>query len=126
MKFTKSLGKKVQIVGDDFFVTNTDRLSKGIAMGATNAILIKVNQIGTVTETLNAIKMAQKAGFGVISSHRSGETEDSFIADLAVGTGAGQIKTGSLSRTDRIAKYNQLLRIEEQLGKKAKYQGKIR
>ena len=126
VKFTKSLGKKVQIVGDDFFVTNTDRLSKGIAMGATNAILIKVNQIGTVTETLNAIKMAQKAGFGVISSHRSGETEDSFIADLAVGTGAGQIKTGSLSRTDRIAKYNQLLRIEEQLGKKAKYQGKIR
>ena len=126
VKFTKAMGKKIQIVGDDFFVTNTERLSKGIAMGATNAILIKVNQIGTVTETLDAIKMAQKAGFGVISSHRSGETEDSFIADLAVGTGAGQIKTGSLSRTDRIAKYNQLLRIEEQLGNKAKYQGKIR
>ena len=95
VKFTKALGKKIQIVGDDFFVTNTDRLSKGIEMGAANAILIKVNQIGTVTETLDAIKMAQKAGYGVISSHRSGETEDSFIADLAVGTGAGQIKTGS-------------------------------
>jgi enolase len=126
VKFTKALGKKIQIVGDDFFVTNTERLAKGIGMGAANAILIKVNQIGTVTETLDAIKMAQKAGYGVISSHRSGETEDSFIADLAVGTGAGQIKTGSLSRTDRIAKYNQLLRIEEQLGKKATYQGKIR
>ena len=126
VKFTKAMGKKLQIVGDDFFVTNTDRLGKGIEMNAANAILIKVNQIGTVTETLDAIKMAQKAGYGVISSHRSGETEDSFIADLAVGTGAGQIKTGSLSRTDRIAKYNQLLRIEEQLGKKAKYQGKIR
>ncbi|HQR54050.1 MAG TPA: enolase C-terminal domain-like protein, partial [Burkholderiales bacterium] len=126
VKFTKAIGKKVQIVGDDFFVTNTERLKQGIDMGAANAILIKVNQIGTVTETLDCIKMAQKAGYGVISSHRSGETEDSFIADLAVGTGAGQIKTGSLSRTDRIAKYNQLLRIEEQLGKKAKYQGKIR
>jgi enolase len=119
VKFTKALGKKIQIVGDDFFVTNPVRLEKGIKMGATNAILIKVNQIGTVTETLDAIKMAQKAGYGVISSHRSGETEDAFIADLAVGTGAGQIKTGSLSRTDRIAKYNQLIRIEEQLGKKA-------
>ena len=117
--FTKALGKKIQIVGDDFFVTNPVRLAKGIKMGAANAILIKVNQIGTVTETLDAIKMAQKAGYGVISSHRSGETEDAFIADLAVGTGAGQIKTGSLSRTDRIAKYNQLLRIEEQLGSKA-------
>jgi len=126
VKFTKAMGKKLQIVGDDFFVTNTERLKQGIDMGAANAILIKVNQIGTVTETLDCIKMAQKAGYGVISSHRSGETEDSFIADLAVGTGAGQIKTGSLSRTDRIAKYNQLLRIEEQLGKKAKYQGKIR
>jgi enolase len=126
VSFTKSLGKKVQIVGDDFFVTNPARLKKGIAMSAANAILIKVNQIGTVTETLEAIKMAQKAGYGVISSHRSGETEDSFIADLAVGTGAGQIKTGSLSRTDRICKYNQLLRIEEQLGKKAVYQGKIK
>jgi enolase len=123
VKFTKTLGKKVQIVGDDFFVTNPTRLKQGIQMGACNAILIKVNQIGTVTETLDAIKMAQKAGYGVISSHRSGETEDSFIADLAVGTGAGQIKTGSLSRTDRICKYNQLLRIEEQLGAKAVFKG---
>ena len=123
VKFTKALGKKVQIVGDDFFVTNPTRLQKGIDMGACNAILIKVNQIGTVTETLDAIKMAQKAGYGVISSHRSGETEDSFIADLAVGTSAGQIKTGSLSRTDRICKYNQLIRIEEQLGAKAIYKG---
>ncbi len=121
VRFTKALGSKIQIVGDDFFVTNPERLKKGIDMKATNAILIKVNQIGTVTETLEAIRMAQKAGYGVISSHRSGETEDAFIADLAVGTGAGQIKTGSLSRTDRIAKYNQLLRIEEELGKKAKY-----
>ncbi len=123
VKLTKELGNKVQIVGDDFFVTNPSRLQQGIDMNAANAILIKVNQIGTVTETLDAIKMAQKAGYGVISSHRSGETEDSFIADLAVGTGAGQIKTGSLSRTDRICKYNQLLRIEEQLGKKAVYKG---
>ncbi|MCL1966590.1 MAG: phosphopyruvate hydratase [Fibromonadales bacterium] len=124
--FTKKLGAKTQLVGDDFFVTNPERLAKGIKMQAANAILIKVNQIGTVTETLDAIKMAQKAGYGVIASHRSGETEDSFIADLAVGTGAGQIKTGSLSRTDRICKYNQLLRIEAQLGKKAVYQGKIK
>jgi len=124
--FTKRLGAKTQLVGDDFFVTNPERLAKGIKMQAANAILIKVNQIGTVTETLDAIKMAQKAGYGVIASHRSGETEDSFIADLAVGTGAGQIKTGSLSRTDRICKYNQLLRIEAQLGKKAVYQGKIK
>ena len=123
VKFTEALGKKVQIVGDDFFVTNPVRLKKGIDMGACNAILIKVNQIGTVTETLDAIKMAQKAGYGVISSHRSGETEDSFIADLAVGTGAGQIKTGSLSRTDRICKYNQLIRIEEQLAGKGIYKG---
>jgi len=123
VKFTQALGKKVQIVGDDFFVTNPTRLKKGIDMGACNAILIKVNQIGTVTETLDAIKMAQKAGYGVISSHRSGETEDSFIADLAVGTGAGQIKTGSLSRTDRVCKYNQLIRIEEQLADKAIYKG---
>ena len=121
VQFTKALGKKIQIVGDDFFVTNSERLAKGIKMKAANSILIKVNQIGTVTETLEAIKLAQKAGYGVISSHRSGETEDAFIADLAVGTGAGQIKTGSLSRTDRMAKYNQLLRIEEELGKAAKY-----
>ena len=126
VRFTKELGKKIQLVGDDFFVTNSERLLRGIKMKAANAILIKVNQIGTVSETLEAIKIAQKAGYGVISSHRSGETEDSFIADLAVGTGAGQIKTGSLSRTDRICKYNQLLRIEEQLGKNAKYQGKIK
>lgn len=123
---TKELGKKIQLVGDDFFVTNPAFLAKGIKMKAANAILIKVNQIGTVTETLEAIKLAQKAGYGAIASHRSGETEDTFIADLAVGTGAGQIKTGSLSRTDRICKYNQLLRIEEQLGKNAKYQGKIK
>ncbi|MBI4432928.1 MAG: phosphopyruvate hydratase [Candidatus Omnitrophica bacterium] len=115
VRFTKAMGKKIQIVGDDFFVTNPERLAKGIKMGATNAILIKVNQIGTVSETLEAIRLAQKAKYGVIVSHRSGETEDAFIADLAVGTGAGQIKTGSLSRTDRIAKYNQLLRIEEEL-----------
>lgn len=121
VRFTKELGKKIQIVGDDFFVTNPERLKKGIQMKAANAILIKVNQIGTVSETLEAIKMAQAAGYGVISSHRSGETEDAFIADLAVGTAAGQIKTGSLSRTDRVAKYNQLLRIEEELGKKARY-----
>ncbi|MCG3176707.1 MAG: Enolase [Candidatus Omnitrophica bacterium] len=121
VRFTKALGSKLQIVGDDFFVTNPERLEQGIKRGAANAILIKVNQIGTVTETLDAIRMAQKAGYGVISSHRSGETEDAFIADLAVGTGAGQIKTGSLSRTDRMAKYNQLLRIEEQLGKKAHF-----
>ncbi len=121
VRFTKALGKDLQIVGDDFFVTNPERLEKGIKMKAANAILIKVNQIGTVSETLEAIRMAQKAGYGVIVSHRSGETEDVFIADLAVGTNAGQIKTGSLSRTDRIAKYNQLLRIEEELGKNAHY-----
>ena len=113
----------MQIVGDDFFVTNPGRLKKGIDMGACNSILIKVNQIGTVTETLDAIKMAQQAGYSVVCSHRSGETEDTFIADLAVGTGAGQIKTGSLSRTDRICKYNQLIRIEEQLGAKAVFKG---
>jgi enolase len=125
VNMTKALGKKVQIVGDDFFVTNPERLSKGIKIKAANAILIKVNQIGTVSETLEAIRMAQKAGYGVISSHRSGETEDAFIADLAVGTGAGQIKTGSLSRTDRICKYNQLIRIEEELGKKAQYGSRV-
>ena len=118
---TKELGKKIQIVSDDFFVTNPERLARGIKIKAANAILIKVNQIGTVSETLEAIAMAQKANYGVISSHRSGETEDAFIADLAVGTAAGQIKTGSLSRTDRVCKYNQLLRIEQELGKKARY-----
>jgi enolase len=124
VKMTKLLGSKAQLVGDDFFVTNPERFAKGIKMGATNAILIKLNQIGTLSETLETIKMAQKAKYGVVVSHRSGETEDAFIADLAVGTGAGQIKTGSLSRTDRICKYNQLLRIEEELGKKAIYAGK--
>ena len=121
VRMTKALGAKAQIVGDDFFVTNPERLKKGIQMKAANAILIKVNQIGTVSETLEAIRIAQKVSYGVVISHRSGETEDAFIADLAVGTNAGQIKTGSLSRTDRIAKYNQLLRIEEELGKKARY-----
>jgi enolase len=121
VKMTRAIGSKTQIVGDDFFVTNPERLAKGIKMRAANAILIKVNQIGTVSETLEAIRMAQRGGYGVISSHRSGETEDSFISDLAVGTAAGQIKTGSLSRTDRVCKYNQLLRIEEELGRKARY-----
>ncbi len=119
--FTKALGGKVQVVGDDFFVTNTERLSRGIAEGCTNSILIKVNQIGTLTETLEAIEMAHRAGFTNVISHRSGETEDSTIADIAVATNAGQIKTGSASRSDRVAKYNQLLRIEEVLGSDAVY-----
>ena len=119
--FTKALGGKVQIVGDDFFVTNTERLARGIAEGCTNSILIKVNQIGTLTETLEAIEMADRAGFTSVISHRSGETEDATIADIAVATNAGQIKTGSASRSDRIAKYNQLLRIEEELGGDAVY-----
>lgn len=119
---TVQLGSKTQLVGDDFFVTNPIRLKKGIELGACNSILIKVNQIGSVTETLEAIKLAQDAKYGTIISHRSGETEDVFIADLAVGSGAGQIKTGSLSRTDRVAKYNQLLRIEEELGAAAKWE----
>ena len=119
--FTKALGGKVQIVGDDFYVTNTERLARGIAEGCTNSILIKVNQIGTLTETLEAIEMADRAGFTSVISHRSGETEDATIADIAVATGAGQIKTGSASRSDRIAKYNQLLRIEEELGGDAVY-----
>lgn len=118
---TDKLGKKIQIVGDDLFVTNVDYLKKGIAMGCANSILIKVNQIGTLTETLNAIEMAHRAGYTSVTSHRSGETEDSTIADIAVATNSGQIKTGSASRTDRIAKYNQLLRIEEQLGELAVY-----
>ena len=121
---TKKLGKKVQIVGDDLFVTNTTRLLEGIEREAANSILIKPNQIGTVTETIDAIKMAKKAGFTSILSHRSGETEDATIADMAVGFGVGQIKTGSLSRSDRTAKYNKLLRIEEYLGKRAVYAGK--
>lgn len=123
-ELTARLGDKVQLVGDDLFVTNTERLVKGIEQNAANAILIKVNQIGTLTETLNAVQTAQKAGFGVVFSHRSGETEDSTIADLAVATNAGQIKTGSLSRSDRIAKYNQLIRIEEQLGPSGYFAGR--
>jgi enolase len=121
---TEKLGKKIQLVGDDLFVTNTQRLRQGIDRGIANAILIKVNQIGTLTETLEAIKMASDAGYKSVISHRSGETEDAFIADLAVATGAGQIKTGSASRTDRIAKYNQLLRIEEELGSAARFNTK--
>ena len=120
---TERLGGKVQLVGDDFFVTNTAYLEKGIAEHAANSILIKVNQIGTLTETFDAIEMAKEAGYTAVVSHRSGETEDSTIADIAVATNAGQIKTGSLSRTDRIAKYNQLLRIEDQLGEVAEYRG---
>ena len=120
---TAAIGDRCQLVGDDLFCTNTERLAKGIESGVANAILIKVNQIGTLTETLEAIDMARAAGYLSVISHRSGETEDTFIADLAVGTGAGQIKTGSASRTDRIAKYNQLLRIEEQLGGAAEYPG---
>jgi enolase len=120
---TERLGKRVQLVGDDFFVTNTDYLARGIKENAANSILIKVNQIGTLTETFEAIEMAKEAGFTAVVSHRSGETEDSTIADIAVATNAGQIKTGSLSRTDRIAKYNQLLRIEDQLGEVAVYKG---
>ena len=120
-EMTIRLGDRVQLVGDDLFVTNPERLKRGIDNGIANAILIKPNQIGTLTETLDTIKMAQDAGYGVIISHRSGETEDTTIADLAVATNAGQIKTGSMSRTDRTAKYNQLLRIEEELGKGAKY-----
>lgn len=119
-KMTERLGKKIQLVGDDLFVTSTQRLKKGISEGIANSILIKVNQIGTLTETLEAVKMAKEGGYTTIISHRSGETEDVTIADLAVATRAGQIKTGSLSRTDRVAKYNQLIRIEEELGARAK------
>ncbi|MFN0044649.1 MAG: phosphopyruvate hydratase [Alphaproteobacteria bacterium] len=121
---TDALGKKVQLVGDDVFVTNPARLSDGIAKGVANAILIKVNQIGTLTETLEAVERAQRAGYRAVMSHRSGETEDTTIADLAVATNCGQIKTGSLSRSDRLAKYNQLLRIEEELGQAARYAGR--
>jgi enolase len=121
---TRRLGQKLQLVGDDLFVTNTEILARGISEGVANAILIKPNQIGTLTETLSAIEMATGAGYAAVVSHRSGETEDSTIADIAVGTAATQIKTGSLSRSDRIAKYNQLLRIEEQLGARARYAGR--
>jgi enolase len=121
---TERLGKKIQLVGDDLFVTNTERLAKGIELGVTNSILIKLNQIGTITETLDAIELAKTHGYTAVISHRSGETEDSTIADLAVATNAGQIKTGAPSRTDRVAKYNQLLRIEDGLEDMAKYKGK--
>ena len=120
---TARIGDRVQVVGDDLFVTNPLRLSRGIEAGSANAILVKLNQIGTLSETLQAVEMAQKAGFGVVISHRSGETEDSFIADLSVATNAGQIKTGSLSRSDRLAKYNQLLRIDEELDTSGLYAG---
>jgi enolase len=120
---TKELGGKIQLVGDDIFVTNISFLQEGIDKGVANSILIKVNQIGTVSETFDAIDLARRNGYTSVISHRSGETEDAFIADLAVATGAGQIKTGSASRTDRIAKYNQLLRIEEELGGAARFLG---
>ena len=120
---TAAIGSKVQLVGDDLFVTNTERLAKGISMGVANSILIKVNQIGTLTETLDAIQMANRAGYTAVVSHRSGETEDTTIADIAVALNAGQIKTGAPSRTDRVAKYNQLLRIEEELDDVAIYPG---
>ncbi len=118
------MGKKIQLVGDDIFVTNTKIFAEGIERGIANSILIKVNQIGTLTETLEAMEMADRANYTSVVSHRSGETEDAFIADWAVGTRAGQIKTGSASRTDRIAKYNQLLRIEEELGDSAQFAGR--
>ena len=123
-KLTNKIGDSVQIVGDDLFVTNTKILAKGILEGIGNSILIKVNQIGTLTETLDAVEMAKRAGYTSVISHRSGETEDTSIADISVAVNAGQIKTGSLSRTDRTAKYNQLLRIEEVLGDTAVYRGK--
>ena len=123
-RLTEELGQRVQIVGDDFFVTNTERLRKGIDVKACNSILIKLNQIGTVTETIDAVRMAQKAGYTAVISHRSGETEDTFIADLAVALETGQIKTGSMSRSDRVAKYNQLMRIEDELGVTARYAGR--
>jgi enolase len=122
-QLTKALGGRVQLVGDDLFVTNPKILRRGIELGVANAVLVKVNQIGTLTETLDCVALAEKAGYATMISHRSGETEDVTIADLAVATGSGQIKTGSASRTDRIAKYNQLLRIEEELGPMARYAG---
>jgi enolase len=123
-RLTTALGRRVQLVGDDVFVTNPEILQKGIGEGVANALLVKLNQIGTVTETLDAVRIAARARYATIISHRSGETEDTTIADLAVGTGAGQIKTGSASRTDRVCKYNQLLRIEEELGQAAVFAGK--
>jgi enolase len=121
---TDDLGDRVQLVGDDLFVTNPKRLADGIAQGTANSILVKVNQIGTLTETLDAVQMAQRAGYTAVMSHRSGETEDVTIADLAVATDCGQIKTGAPARSDRVAKYNQLLRIEEELGAAARYAGR--
>ncbi len=121
---TEKLGGKIQLVGDDLFVTNVQRLGRGIAEGITNSLLVKVNQIGTLTETLEAVRMAHRAAFTTVMSHRSGETEDTTIADLAVACDCGQIKTGSASRSDRVAKYNQLLRIEEDLGKSARFAGR--
>ena len=123
VKLTEALSDRVQLVGDDIFCTNADLLSRGIEEGVANAILIKVNQIGTLTETLQCVELARTNGYGAVISHRSGETEDTFIADLSVASGVGQIKTGSASRTDRVAKYNQLLRIEEELAEKAVYPG---
>jgi enolase len=120
-EMTEKLGDRIQIVGDDLFVTNTKRISKGIKQKSANAVLIKLNQIGTLTETLEAIEMAHRAGWKAVVSHRSGETEDTFIADLAVAAGTGQIKTGSLSRSERVCKYNQLLRLEEDLGDAAEF-----
>jgi len=122
-KMTRALGERVQLVGDDLFVTNVERLQRGLDEGVANAILLKVNQIGTLTETLDTIDLARSHGYACVMSHRSGETEDTTIADLAVATGVGQIKTGAPSRTDRVAKYNQLLRIEEELGDAASYPG---
>ena len=121
---TGRVGDRCQIVGDDLFATNLTRLERGMGEGTANAILVKVNQIGTLTEAMDAVRVAREAGFGTVISHRSGETEDTFIADLAVALGAGQIKTGAPSRTDRVAKYNQLLRIEEALGARAEYPGR--
>ena len=123
-QLTEAIGERVQLVGDDLFVTNTERLRRGIESGTANSILVKVNQIGTLTETLDAVRTAQEAGYTAVMSHRSGETEDTTIADLAVATGCGQIKTGAPSRSDRVAKYNQLLRIEEALGADAEYPGR--
>jgi enolase len=123
-KLTEALGERIQLVGDDIFVTDVDRVGRGIDEEVANAVLIKVNQIGTLTETLQCIELAKNSAYGVVISHRSGETEDTFIADLAVGTGAGQIKTGSASRSERIAKYNQLLRIAEELGELGHYPGR--
>ena len=125
-RLTQRLGKKIQLVGDDIFATNQERLRRGIEQGVANAILVKVNQIGTLTETLETVEEARRAGYKAIVSHRSGETEDTTIADLAVALNAGQIKTGAPSRTDRVAKYNQLLRIEEELGSAASYAGMLR